>query len=175
MTGTNIPAEIHRSPSRESGWFCDKLGLSALLTWTGVTGSNPPALDGPVTAARHRGTVMTALPYSIMTDVTARSYIHYALRRWVAIKQKPCADTWCARRPRDSSPARWKSKVQILLFALAMETTVKPCLGGSGKRDGNWSENSSSVALKTKQGFVKGLRMKKQDVSESTIIESESV
>lgn len=146
MTGR----KIHCSLSRESGWLCDKLSLSALLTWTGATGNKPPAPDRAVIASSHRGTVMTALPYLIKTDVAARSYIHYALRRWVAIKQKPCADTWCIHRPRVSSPARWKSKVQILLFALDMETTVKPCLGGSGERVADWLEKSSSVALKAK-------------------------
>lgn len=41
----------------------------------------------------HRVTVMTALPYLIMTDVVVRSYIHYSLRRWVDHTKESPAET----------------------------------------------------------------------------------
>lgn len=171
LAGTSS-TEIHCSLSRESGWFYDELSLLALLTWTGVTVNIPPALDWAVIASCHRGTVMTSLPYLIKTDVSACSYIHYALRRWVAIKQKPRADTWCTRRPRVLTPARWKSKVQILLFALDVETTVKPCLGGSRERDSDWLENSCCSENKVKDFLWKKTR---RMCPGSTTIENESV
>lgn len=102
---------------------------------------------------------MTALPYLIKTDVAARLDIHYALRRWVAIKQKPCADTWCIR----GQEFRHLLDISPKCKSSCLHWTWKPpwSLAWEGAKKKTATDWRTVQVLLWKQN--KGLLMKKQD------------